>query len=103
MNVCRECGCTDARACPGGCFWVLDDLCSACALSAMAQKVHALEPEAQEWLLERVSQIAEDLVHHLDAADGVTRIARIARIAGVAHMDYAGHELPRLWQPGDPI
>jgi hypothetical protein len=28
---CRECGCTDERACPGGCYWVEDDLCSACA------------------------------------------------------------------------
>lgn len=32
---CRVCGCTDERACPGGCSWVEDpgggDLCSACA------------------------------------------------------------------------
>ena len=28
---CRSCGCTDARACPGGCYWVEPDLCSACA------------------------------------------------------------------------
>jgi hypothetical protein len=28
---CRVCGCTENRACPGGCFWVEDDLCSACA------------------------------------------------------------------------
>ncbi|MEU1813234.1 hypothetical protein [Micromonospora aurantiaca (nom. illeg.)] len=31
---CRICGCTEDRACPGGCFWVPDpqmgDLCSAC-------------------------------------------------------------------------
>lgn len=27
---CRVCGCTDARACPGGCWWVEDDLCSSC-------------------------------------------------------------------------
>lgn len=31
-RVCRECGCTDDAACPGGgCYWVTDDLCSACA------------------------------------------------------------------------
>jgi len=28
---CRVCGCTDNRACPGGCYWVEEDLCSACA------------------------------------------------------------------------
>lgn len=28
---CRVCGCTDNRACADGCYWVEDDLCSACA------------------------------------------------------------------------
>lgn len=28
---CRVCGCTDDHACPGGCYWVEYDLCSACA------------------------------------------------------------------------
>ncbi len=31
MATCRTCGCTDERACEGGCFWVEPDLCSACA------------------------------------------------------------------------
>lgn len=31
VGVCRVCGCTDLRACPGGCAWVAHDLCSACA------------------------------------------------------------------------
>lgn len=30
VRACRVCGCTDFRACPGGCSWVEDDLCSAC-------------------------------------------------------------------------
>lgn len=29
-RTCRICGCTDERACPGGCTWVGPDLCSAC-------------------------------------------------------------------------
>lgn len=28
--TCRLCGCTDLHACPEGCVWVTDDLCSAC-------------------------------------------------------------------------
>lgn len=28
---CRVCGCTEDRACPGGCFWIEPDLCSRCA------------------------------------------------------------------------
>lgn len=31
VRTCRECGCTDAEACEGGCEWVEDDLCSNCA------------------------------------------------------------------------
>ena len=27
---CRVCGCSDKRACPGGCHWVEKDLCSDC-------------------------------------------------------------------------
>jgi len=30
-QVCRVCGCTRDNPCEGGCFWVEDDLCSACA------------------------------------------------------------------------
>lgn len=30
VRTCRRCGCTDDRACAGGCHWVADDLCSAC-------------------------------------------------------------------------
>lgn len=27
---CRVCGCTWDNACPGGCYWVEEDLCSRC-------------------------------------------------------------------------
>ncbi|KAF5051099.1 hypothetical protein DSECCO2_422620 [anaerobic digester metagenome] len=27
---CRVCGCTEDNACPGGCYWVEEDLCSEC-------------------------------------------------------------------------
>lgn len=29
-GTCRVCGCIDEHACPGGCAWVDDSLCSAC-------------------------------------------------------------------------
>jgi len=29
--ACRACGCTDERACEGGCWWALPGLCSRCA------------------------------------------------------------------------
>jgi ParB/RepB/Spo0J family partition protein len=30
VHACRECGCTEDTPCEGGCWWVEDDLCSAC-------------------------------------------------------------------------
>ena len=30
VRTCRVCGCTDNRACPGGCHWVAEDFCSQC-------------------------------------------------------------------------
>lgn len=32
---CKVCGCTQERACPGGCHWVTDDLCSNCVFSIL--------------------------------------------------------------------
>jgi hypothetical protein len=29
--TCKVCGCTEHRACPGGCFWVVPNLCSKCS------------------------------------------------------------------------
>lgn len=34
VPACRGCGCTDAQACPGGCWWAELDLCSQCAGAA---------------------------------------------------------------------
>ena len=38
--VCRVCGCTENNACPGGCWWAEDDLCSACAEKQKRVKHH---------------------------------------------------------------
>ena len=35
MSTCKVCGCTDERACQGGCFWVdkQETICSSCAIN----------------------------------------------------------------------
>jgi hypothetical protein len=35
---CRVCGCNWNHACPGGCCWVEDDLCNACAEQGLGGK-----------------------------------------------------------------
>jgi len=39
---CRICGCTEDRACEGGCYWADGDLCSVC-FTLRAQLVEYLE------------------------------------------------------------
>jgi hypothetical protein len=38
VRTCRECSCTDDRACDGGCWWVEVDLCSVCDNKAKEKK-----------------------------------------------------------------
>lgn len=41
-RTCRECGCSNFAACPGGCWWVDDDLCSSCAVAVDVADPHLL-------------------------------------------------------------
>jgi len=34
-RFCKVCGCSSDHACPGGCHWVTDDLCSNCVFSIL--------------------------------------------------------------------
>ena len=51
--TCAGCGCTNQRACPGGCSWVLPGLCSQCALRvslvmpACVKEVTLAKPQQQ--------------------------------------------------------
>jgi ParB/RepB/Spo0J family partition protein len=38
VRACRKCGCTEETACQGGCSWVEEDLCSACAPKPTTKK-----------------------------------------------------------------
>ncbi len=42
-DPCVACGCTDERACPGGCYWYEPGLCSACAIKQNLIKVSKKE------------------------------------------------------------
>lgn len=38
---CGTCGCSDADPCPGGDFWVEEDLCSSCVILGVIQGGYA--------------------------------------------------------------
>ena len=42
VAVCRECGCTDQVACPGGCYWIEPDLCSRCVHQSIETATSAI-------------------------------------------------------------
>lgn len=59
-GVCRRCGCTPARACPGGCWWATSaaDVCTRCAdrvvrdarRSLLQRLVDRLPTGVKDWL-----------------------------------------------------
>ena len=59
VRTCRQCGCTDVRACRVAgvpCCWVQDDLCSACAAEPFLRSAPALY-----WLSLVVAAAAKEL------------------------------------------
>jgi hypothetical protein len=57
-RTCRVCGCTNQRACPGGCYWTEADLCSECtprgqSAFELAVSEIAIERKRQRHLLHR--------------------------------------------------
>jgi hypothetical protein len=46
---CRGCGCTNKRACPGGCSWIEKDLCDRCL--AWSDNFTQREVQMLEWAL----------------------------------------------------
>lgn len=62
VRSCRLCGCTDNRACPGGCSWASERLCSACvptidetitSLSLVSGTEHITEEQVIGWNIDQ--------------------------------------------------
>jgi len=60
LRFCKVCGCSQDRSCPGGCYWVTDDLCSNCVYSIFTCKgIVAEEPEL----------VNETIIHPIDGTE----------------------------------
>lgn len=42
IRFCRNCGCTDEHACPEGCNWIENDLCSSCRPALVAEPIQTM-------------------------------------------------------------
>ena len=93
---CRECGCTDDRACEGGCFWALEDVCSRCVLNGLAASAPGLGHEHRRQFAAELLVLAESIDPTISVLEGG---------ASAGYDDDSIDELtyePRLWRPGDP-
>lgn len=63
-QTCRECGCTQNNACPNGCWWVEEDLCSDCTEISH----YPLEKE----IYSRISKLEYQTYCHSDNAEEMT-------------------------------
>lgn len=58
-RACRYCGCTDDRACPGGCAWVAPDVCSAKACVERAYLECVLTPDLGQSIEEPIEPYSD--------------------------------------------
>lgn len=107
-RTCRECGCTDERGCPGGCWWVLPDVCSSCAAALLVNAgLDATPVLLGGHLLAALAEggVPAGILDEILAVDPAR--AGYAAAHGVASVpdEHPGFEPelgPRLWRPGDP-
>jgi hypothetical protein len=80
MATCGSCGCTDERACPGGCSWFKKGLCTTCR----EDQVERLVYEATAWAAHRVDG------ETVSAIAGRRCTVTMSRSDGVSVVDHLG-------------
>ena len=77
-RTCRVCGCWEMQACEGGCYWVGDDLCSACVVRADDGQLTVLPkiPTALGATNPTPEQLAE-IQHYFDDYNAVLKRAGV--------------------------
>lgn len=50
LRFCKVCGCSADHSCPGGCYWVTDNLCSNCVYSIFTCEAIVLEESTKDEL-----------------------------------------------------
>lgn len=91
-RICRGCGCTDGRACPGGCAWVLLDVRTPTGVCSECAEEMEWEPEVLAYATCDVA--AKIMLPYLRAAD-LERAAVEEELIGNAErfLDAMGEEI----------
>ena len=61
-RFCKVCGCSSDHACPGGCHWVTDDLCSNCVFSIFTCEATVSPNESLEPIDGTSDYLADEIV-----------------------------------------
>jgi len=73
-RTCRICGCTDSKACEGGCSWATPGICTKCIFERV--------PECIDLLVEVILEIHQaeiDAGHHGDETCSTCDLIKVAR------------------------
>lgn len=73
QRTCRVCGCTQHRACPGGCHWIAHDLCSACGKQPTKAE--------REAVINHLSGAHGSVEFKADGHDVVVRVERVKTLS----------------------
>ncbi|MFH2116748.1 MAG: hypothetical protein ABII85_01750 [Bacillota bacterium] len=68
-RFCKVCGCSQERACPSGCYWVTDDLCSNCVYSIYTCEA-IVTPKGAYSPIDGTDDYLADEITSEDIADG---------------------------------
>ena len=66
-RTCLICGCTDSKACKGGCSWLLPEVCSKCITETVPECIEALVA-----IIDEVHQEEIEANHYGDPPDNCT-------------------------------
>ncbi len=95
VATCRECGCDDDHACPGGCYWVERDLCSVCAAKFSFPRNSGPAIAAYREAVQRPATLAEELADLRRTVDDFVVVLK-AEASRFAH-NVIAHPFLVLW------
>lgn len=70
LRFCRVCGCSQDHACPGGCYWLTDDLCSNCGYSIATCEGTIIDDKESYQITNGTAKILAEDITSEDIAEG---------------------------------